>query len=98
MAAVPITGAERVGSRATARDFGGDGSFEGDEERRIYCSFLLIFYFLNMELKCEFHPIYPSSLLANGSQSLNSSQIFSEVVVWSVGRILQLDLVIYLLS
>lgn len=51
MAVVPITGAERVGSRATARDFGGDGSFEGDEERRIYCSFLLIFYFFKYGAK-----------------------------------------------
>lgn len=55
------------------------------------------FFFLNIDLKHEFHQIHPSRILASGSQSPNSAHhLLSGSSL--ISSVTQLDLVIYHLS
>lgn len=59
----------------TARDSG--GIWGGKRRAYIFISLEYFFFFVivvNVDLKCEFHQIHPSSLLTSGSQGPNSSE------------------------
>lgn len=72
---VPVTGTGLTGRWGNCK---GQWWYLGREEKGVHLHFLGIFFFfvivVNVDLKCEFHQIHPSSLLTSGSQGPNSSE------------------------